>query len=129
MHKLDRDALEQSGERPRLEEAFSRGGLTATKFTNSASVYQYYNLANLRRDIETCLTRGLEVVNICSEPWCVGDLHVRLTGRDFSNADPPVVREDTRTTHAEAFGALGTYLYSRNAVLDDMRQFVGSRSK
>ena len=124
MHKLDRVALEASGGRRNLELAFERIGLLASGFTNSDSQYQYYNLANLRRDIETGLENGLVVLNVCSEPWRAGDLHAALVGTPFVNAGPPVVREDVRTEHASVFGRPGPYLYDRADVLRDLQGFV-----
>jgi hypothetical protein len=126
MHKLDRAALKAGGNRHALEGAFERAGFNASKFTNSDSHYQYYNLANLRRDIETCVTHGLTTLNICSEPWQAGDLHKALTGTPFANSAPPVVKEDVRTEHAAAFGRSESYLYNRSDVLRELQEFVSA---
>ena len=117
-------ALEASGRRRELERVFERIGFLASSFTNSDSQYQYYNLANLRRDIETTLAHGLAILNVCSEPWRAGDLHAALAGAPFVNAGPPVVREDVRTEHAGAFARAGPYLYDRAEVLRDLQAFV-----
>jgi hypothetical protein len=124
MFKLDRNLLEAVDGRRNLEPALKRAGVLATHFTNSASEYQYYNLANLKRDIETCVVHGLSVLNVCSEPWRVDDLHAALTGAEFANSGPPVVKEDVRTQHAGVFGRTGPYLYGRDEVLGDLRDFV-----
>jgi hypothetical protein len=128
MHKLDPAALEASGRRRELERAFERIGFLASSFTNSDSQYQYYNLANLRRDIETSLAHGLAILNVCSEPWRAGDLHAALVGAPFANAGPPVIREDVRTEHAGGFARPGPYLYDRAEVMRDLQAFVAEES-
>ena len=128
MHKLDRTALEVSGRRRELERAFERIGFLASSFTNSDSQYQYYNLAYLRRDIETTLAHGLVILNVCSEPWRAGDLYAALAGAPFQNGGPTVVRDDVRTEHAGAFGRAGPYLYDRADVLRDLKAFVAEES-
>ena len=124
MHKLDRAGLEAGGRRRELERVFERIGFLASSFTNSDSQYQYYNLANLRRDIETTLAHGLAILNVCSEPWRAGDLHAALAGAPLVNAGPPVVRNDVRTEHAGAFARAGPYLYDRAEVLRDLQAFL-----
>ena len=124
MQKLDRLALEASGRRQELERAFERVGFLARAFTNSDSQYQYYNLANLRRDIEASLAHHLTLLNVCSEPWRAGDLYAALVGSSFVNTEPPIVREDMRTEHASAFARSGPYLYDRADVLRDLQAFV-----
>lgn len=126
MMRLDRTALQHGSRREVLEAAFERAGFLARSFTNSDSRFQYYNLLNLRADLERCLEAGLAVVNICSEPWRAGDLHAALTGTEFVNPDPPLTREDMRTDHAAAFGRPGPYLYGRDEILADLRAFAGS---
>ena len=96
----------------------------ANSFTNSESQFQFYNLANLRRDIEISTAHRLAILNVCSEPWRARDLHLALMGTPFANGGPPVVRQDVRTEHAGAFGRRGFYLYDRADVLRDLKAFV-----
>lgn len=123
--KLDREALNDAPERTDLQSALADIGLSAANFTNADSWFQYYNLAHLADDIDVCLARGIEVLNVCSEPWRAGDVHEALTGRPFVNDGPPVVREDMRTDHAGAFGGTGPYLYSRDQTRDELLAFAG----
>jgi hypothetical protein len=95
----------------------------ATSFTNSASRFQYYNLANLGRDIKAAMRGDLRVLHLCSEPWEVADLHEALLGTPFANDGPPVVSEDMRTEYAGLLGRNGPYLYNRAEVLGDLKRF------
>jgi hypothetical protein len=129
MHKLDRSKLEEGAARQQLEQAFARIGFLAINFTNSDSHYQYYNLAHLKRDIETAAASGVKVVNICSEPWRAGELYVALKQAEFINNGPQVVREDVRTEYAQVFGRLGPYLYSKGEILTDLSKFIAGGTR
>lgn len=107
-----------------LEQAFRRANFVARDFTNSRSEFQFYNTERLADDIDTCLKHGIRTLNVCSEPIRATDIHQELFGAPYENGTPAVVREDVRTNHAGAFGATGPYLYSRGAVLSDLRQFT-----
>jgi hypothetical protein len=124
LHRLNRAALEASGKRRELEQAFARVGFLASSFTNSDSEYQFYNLAHLANDIKSSLAHDLVVLNVCSEPWRAGDLHAALLGAPFVNKEPSIVREDVHTEHANAFARRGHYLYDRASVLRDLHAFV-----
>lgn len=88
-------------------------------------VFQFYDLANIGRDIETCLAAKLEVVNFATEPVSVRDVALRAFGREFTNTLPaPAPRYDFHTVHARAFGKTGQYLASRDEVLAGMKRFV-----
>ena len=107
-----------------MEGVFERIGFLATSFTNSDSQYQYYDIDNLKRDMEIGLSNNLQVVNICSEPWRIGELHMAILGRPFTNEGPPVVKENVHTDYASIFGGKGNYIYDRSVVLDGLRKFV-----
>jgi hypothetical protein len=124
MQKLDRVGLKASGDLKTLQDAFERIGILARNFTNSDSAYQYYNLMNLARDIDTSLASSLPAINICSEPWRAGDLYAALTGASFENKAVGMVTEDVRTEYAGLFGRTGPYLYSRDEILRDLTAFV-----
>ncbi len=106
-----------------LEEAFHRIGFVAKTFTNSESTYQFYNMDHLADDIDRCRAHGLSVLNICSDPVRVGDIHQHLIGSDFENSAPARVTEDVRTEHAGLLGGSGPYLYDREQVLSDLKTF------
>jgi len=130
MWRLKRTEIAASSIEATLEAAFGRIGFVAKTFTNSQSVYQFYNIENLARDIDRCRNLGLSVLNICSEPISARDVHQHLIGTEFQNDGPGLVREDIRTEHAVLFGRTGHYLYDREHVLSDLQAYYESeRSK
>ena len=90
------------------------------------AVYQFYDLANVWRDVTVALDAGLSLVNFATEPVSVGEVARHGFGRAFDNrpAGPPPPRYDMRSRHAALFGGRGGYLYDRESVLGAIRDFV-----
>ena len=127
MMRLDRDRLDRTSARAMLEAAFTRANAPARSFTNSASAFQFYNVAHLARDIERSLDASLPLLHICSEPIRAGELNRIVFGEPFENDAPPLVREDMRTDHARLWGSETPYLYPREQVLAELVHFVRAR--
>jgi hypothetical protein len=111
----------------RLEEAFRRAGFLARTFTNSESRYQFYNIERLSQDIDKCLQNRIRVLNICSEPLRAGDIHQEILGEPFDNTAPARVNEDVHSEFAGLFGQTGPYLFTRDAVLRELKAFTSLR--
>lgn len=87
--------------------------------------FQFYDLARIGRDVETCLRAGLGVVNFATEPVSVRDVAEHAFGRSFTNdMPPPAPRYDFHTRHARHFGGRGAYLASRAEILAALQRFV-----
>jgi hypothetical protein len=127
LYKLDRTALETGGLRASVEQSFVHMGFVARNFTNSSSRYQYYNLTNLKHDIDVCISNKISVLHVCSEPWGAAELHQSLLGSRFANHGPPIVIEDMQTEHAAAFGRRGPYIYDKLEVEKELKAFFAKR--
>ena len=92
---------------------------------HASGVFQFYNLGRLWPNIQTALAAGLTLVNFATEPVSVRDVAREAFGIDFTN-DPGAkpARYDMRSRHAGLFGGRGSYLYSREQVLAELRGFV-----
>ena len=104
---------------------FQSIGFTAINFTDARSVYQFYNLRNLWKDIQTALDIGIKVLNITSEPMSVSELYTALCGKEFSNQlskDP--LHYNLKSKYAKDFGGENGYLYSKEYVTEELRAFV-----
>ena len=92
---------------------------------NAGAVYQFYNLDRLWTDVSTALAAGLEVVNFATEPVGVREAAREAFDIDFTNDNGlPPARFDMRSRHAALFGGRGGYIYDRQQVLRDLREFV-----
>lgn len=113
------------GARAQLKREFSRLGFSALNFTDSRGVFQFYNLANLWRDISIALENKLARLNLATEPVRIDELYKYLTGGNFVNeiaAAPPCY--DFRSKHAALFGGRNGYLYDKAGVLADIKKFA-----
>ena len=92
---------------------------------NPASEFQYYNVANLWRDIQLVEKAGLPLVNFVTEPVRTGDIIDRFfPGKEVGANKAPQGRYDVRTLHANIFGGPEGYLADANTVLNQMGEFI-----
>lgn len=113
------------GERAALKATFGRLGFSALSFTDSRSVYQFYDLARLWDDIRTALGAGLTLWHPATEPVRAGDLVRFLSGKEFTNElGGAPASYDYRTLHAELFGGRDGYVESAPQVMEKIKKFV-----
>jgi len=91
---------------------------------NGDSVFQFYNLDYIYRDIEVLKSKGVYLCNFATEPVRVKDVAKEAFGLDFdgNKTNPPAVY-DMKTKHAGLFGK-ETYLYNKNEVFEDIKKYV-----
>lgn len=117
-----------SGEdREELKDRFRKLGFSALHFTDSRSVYQFYNLSHLWKDIQTALDAGITLWHPATEPMSAGEVYEYLTGERFMNelGGTPAYY-DYRTVYAELFGGKDGYISAKKCVLREIREFVGA---
>ena len=113
-------------DRELLKDKFRRLGFSALHFTDSRSMYQFYNLAHLWNDIQTALNAGLTLWHPAVEPVSAGEVYEYLTGERFVNELAGVPAEyDYRTIYAEMFGGSGGYISDKEMVLKEIKSFIG----
>lgn len=90
-------------------------------------VYQYYNLDNIWKDIQTALKNNLQTVNLATEPVSTREVAEYCFGMKGFDQQPEGVNPafwDMQSKHAALFGGSGDYLYSKQQELDDIKAFV-----
>jgi hypothetical protein len=108
-----------------LREAFDRLGFSALNFTDSRSSYQYYNLACLWGHLQIALDHHLPLLNLAVEPVSVSELYQSVRGADYSNeVGTRIDRYDFRTIHAGLFGGSDGYIFRKERVMADIREFI-----
>lgn len=109
----------------KLKAEFERLGFTALNFTDSRSVFQFYNLASLWPHIQSALEHRIPLLNLAVEPLPAGEVFRAVKGYPFHNElSAPPLRYDARTVHAKQLGGAGGYLFDRRRVLEDIVSFV-----
>ncbi|MCD7895202.1 MAG: hypothetical protein LUG50_00835 [Planctomycetaceae bacterium] len=99
-------------------------GFSAADFTDSRSVFQFYNLEYLWSHIQKALENDVTIFNMATEPIKASELHQRLLKREFVNEislKPPFY--DFRTCHASMCGSPGPYLFCKETVLTEIEAF------
>ena len=104
---------------------FSQNDWNALHFTDSRSVYQFYDLAGLWGHIETALAAGLRVLNLATPPVSAAAVYRAVRGGPFKNELPGAPFDyDMRTEHAALFGGAGGYLCTEEEELAGIRRFM-----
>lgn len=89
-------------------------------------VYQYYNLANIWKDIQIALDNSLPIVNLATPPVSTEELARECFGIEFTNTpeDIKVAFWDMHSKYSEVYGGKGDYLYTKQQELDEIKKFV-----
>lgn len=93
--------------------------------------YQYYNLANIWKDIGIALENNLKLVVFATEPVSSSDVAEKCFGLNIQNQKPEGVNPanwDIRSKHAEIFGGANGYIYSKKCELEEIKKFVESQT-
>ena len=120
----------QGDEKKRAYSYFSTASFNAIRFTDSRSVYQFYNLGRLWSDIQIALENGLHLLNIVTEPVSVAEVYEVLSGEAFENelAKPPY-NYDIKSIHAELFGGRNGYLINKVDELADLKKYADEEKR
>lgn len=93
------------------------------KLTHAESRFQFYDIRQLWRDLQTAATKGLTLVNLATPPMRARDVARNHFGVDFDNAtEAPPAEYDVRTIHDSVFGGTGGYVcgpHEVRAQIDD----------
>ncbi|MDB5160579.1 MAG: NAD(P)-dependent oxidoreductase [Candidatus Saccharibacteria bacterium] len=89
-------------------------------------VYQYYNLENIWKDINVALDNNIALVNFATPPVSTDEVAKTCFGIEFTNepADVAPGYWDMHSKYASVYGCEGEYLYSKEAELDQIKEFV-----
>lgn len=108
-----------------LREWFLHNNWNALNFTDSRSMYQFYDLRRLWSDIQKALELDLHVLNLATPPVSAAQVHQAVTGRPFVNECAPTPFDyDLRTLYAESFGGRDGYLCTPEQELNEIRAFM-----
>ena len=111
-------------EKEELKNRFRTLGFSALNFTDSRSVYQFYNLGRLWDDIQTALKAGITLWHTATEPVSAGEVYEYLTGEKFVNELGGVPADyDYKTLYAEKFGGADKYIENKVEILEEIKEF------
>ncbi len=112
-------------DRELLQNKFRKLGFSALNFTDSRSIYQFYNLANLWADIQTVLNAGIILWHPATEPVSAAEIYEYLTGEQFVNELGGTPADyGYKTVYAELFGGGAGYILDKKHVLEEIAKFI-----
>ena len=96
------------------------------EYLNPNDIFQYYDISHLYSDIHKTLDYGISLINIATEPLNVGFVAHEVFGVNL-DAEPSKdhAHYDVRTKHARLWNKPGEYLYSKDEVLNDLKNLLG----
>ena len=104
---------------------FKAVGFSALNFTDSRSIYQFYNLSNLWKHIQKALDAGVNKLNIATEPVCIAELYEYLEKKPFVNElRKQPFNQNLRSKHAGVFGGKSGYFFTKDFVMEDIKKYV-----
>lgn len=114
----------------RIYEYFRSASFNAISFTDSRSVYQFYNLGRLWSDIQVALKNDVHLLNIVTEPVSVATVYKVLSGSKFNNELPKgYYNYDIKSIHAGIYGGTNGYLMKKEEELADLKKYVDEEKK
>lgn len=100
------------------------------QFTHKDSVFQFYNLNHLWRDLQRVIAHELPLVNFATEPVRAQDLARECFSLHFDNVTERLpVNYDMRSQYAHIFGSNTPYFYSAEETFSQIRSFVSKQAK
>ena len=117
------------GMKEEIKDVFRSLGFSALNFTDSRSVFQFYDLGRLWDDIQTALAHRITLLHPATEPVSAAEVYRYLTGEEFVNelgGDPAFY--DYRTVHDSVFGGSGGYICGKEQVMAGIKDFVTGRA-
>lgn len=112
-----------------LKNKFRTLGFSALYFTDSRSVYQFYNLGRLWDDIETALAKGIRIWHPATEPVSASEVYQYLTGEVFVNELGGMPADyDYKTLYANMFGGNDGYICDKEMILREIKAFISNEN-
>lgn len=109
-----------------LKEFFRNCGFNALSFTDSRSIFQFYNLSNLWAHIEIAIKNDIRLLCLATEPISAGELYKRIYGKEFKNEFLSIpVRYDMHSVHYGLFNGERGYIADRGRVVADIEKLIG----
>jgi len=88
-------------------------------------VFQYYYLDRLQDDIEKIRKNNINLINIATEPISVKTLAKEIFDINFKNSiKSPPPEYDMHSIYSKLWGNQKNYLYMKDTVLYDLKQFI-----
>ena len=108
-----------------LRDTFGRLNFSALNFTDSRSVFQFYNLSNLWEHIEISIKHNIPLLHLAVGPLSAAEVYANVENTEFLNeVSTTPFNYDFKTKYAELFGGKNGYICGDKKVLTDLKEFI-----
>ncbi len=108
-----------------LKKKFKNLDFSALNFTDSRSVYQFYNLSRLWGDIQIAIQNDITLLHLATEPISAAEIYQYLTEKEFKNElEGNPAYYNYKTIHASMFGGEHGYICAKEEILNEIKKFV-----
>lgn len=115
----------QEKDREVLKSKFRRLGFSALNFTDSRSMYQFYNLRRLWDDIQIAISAGITLWHPATEPVKAEEIYEHLTGQMFKNELNMIpANYNYKTIYDKVFNGKEGYISDKEHVLKEIEDFI-----
>tara|TARA_B100001250_G_C19814554_1_gene797593 strand:- start:4395 stop:4970 length:576 start_codon:yes stop_codon:yes gene_type:complete len=95
---------------------------------NLESTYQFYNLDNLTKDIDNAIKHNLNLLNLATEPIKLAEiLKSCFDYKIKGNLKASLRKENMLSKYSKILNKENNYLYMKNEILDDLKEFIISQ--
>lgn len=96
-------------------------------WTHQDSIFQYYNLKNLKRDLDIVIKNNIHEINFNSYPIAAAELALECFGIDMNNTKGKFLQKyDIRSIYTHLFNSSSEYMYDKQFVIEDIKDFISN---
>jgi nucleoside-diphosphate-sugar epimerase len=94
-------------------------------FVHPESIFQFYNLKNIGSDLKIVIKNEIPLINFATEPISVQEIGRYVLGKKIKgNKNLKKVFYDMKTLYADFFNKIGDYLYKKDEILQEIKNFI-----
>ncbi len=102
----------------------------ALGFTHKDSLFQWYNLENLWKDISIAREYNIPIINFTVEPLSAKEVAEYTLNISFKTiTDKPPLHYDMRTKYSSLYNSHDHYIYHRSETLETLKTFIEEGNK
>jgi hypothetical protein len=92
---------------------------------DSRGSFQFYNLEHIGSDLTKIIQNNISLINLTSEPVNISEISEYCFGKPFKNeVSPTPANYNLKSKHARLWNHNNGYLYPKEQVLEEIKQFV-----
>lgn len=96
-----------------------------SEFTDKDSIFQFYCLDNIWKDIEIALQNSISLINFATEPVSVSEVAKECFNIEFKNEtkNNPISYK-MQTKFASIYGKNDKYIYEKKEIINQLKNFI-----